>query len=528
MPKSKLDLRRRIYYCIYVLDRSTSIVQSRAFSFSDDSAKVKVPFHKGPSSAPTTPLPAPNQKLWSQSYNHALDLINLRTLQSTWYTDMFQSGRTEHDRPYSYIWKSCDDMRKWFDTLPATTSPNMRAFFELDLLYSYIYVLSPSPRVPVVCPYAQRLVFEYCILYADIIFKLTSDPSYASPLTFYDAMRVYMTGRQFLDLLQCNTEELLQGHVCPLPAVNKGTPPPPPVPSVDLPPGETVLRFNTERSVNCIARLTECLSRFGNRWGYLRSVNTYFQQPEHALIDATAGSNDTKVRLLECWVSSIKDCGTWTAVANLACGTTRIPLALSIAATAVARRTIHPRARLCHLDTLSTSYKATILGCRCRCFYISRPANRLLDLRMLPLPLRPVLPSTRYPLRSNTKSKLSTQLLRERTTSIQDSLWTCRLSMEVATKRSSHIHSTNSQASTSAKLFLVPMFNHLPHPEETYLLLLKLDSATQLNSFRTGPATQATGADQTRWMTRTQYRPTLILGTSMRSNLLKRSSGRPA
>ena len=29
---------------------------------------------------------------------------------------------------------------------------------------------------------------------------LISDPGYTAPLTFYDAMRVYMTGRQFLDV----------------------------------------------------------------------------------------------------------------------------------------------------------------------------------------------------------------------------------------------------------------------------------------------------------------------------------------
>jgi hypothetical protein len=122
MSKAKLELRRRVYYCVYALDRSTSLVQTRAFSFSDDSAKVKIPFQKAPS-APTTPQPMPTQKLWLQSYDHALDLINMRKLQSTWYTDMFQSGRTVWGEPYVYIWKVCDNMGKWYDALPASTSP---------------------------------------------------------------------------------------------------------------------------------------------------------------------------------------------------------------------------------------------------------------------------------------------------------------------------------------------------------------------------------------------------------------------
>ena len=215
MAKSKLELRRRVFHCIHVLDRSTSLVHTRAFSFSDDSAKVKVPFTKQPSSAPTSPAAGSGSqpKAWLQSYEQALDLIHLRKMQSVWYTDLFQSGRDHWEEPYPYLWDTCDSMRKWFDSLSPSTTPNMRAFFELDLLYSYVYVLSPSPRVPTILPFAQKLIFEYCIRYAKLMLLLISDPGYTAPLTFYDAMRVYMTGRQFLDVLQHNTEMLLKGFV---------------------------------------------------------------------------------------------------------------------------------------------------------------------------------------------------------------------------------------------------------------------------------------------------------------------------
>lgn len=275
MPKAKLEVRRRVYYCIFALDRSTSLVYTRAFSFSSDSAKVKIPFQKSSSSAPTTPSPAPTQKLWSQSYDHALDLINIRTLQSAWYDVMFQSGRTRWDEPYNYIYKICDDMRKWFESLPTSTSPSMRAFFELDLLYSYVYVLSPSPRVPVISQYARKLVFEYCTRYADLLLGLIGDTSFVSPLTFYDVMRVYMTGGQFLELLQLNTDEILEGHIPPAPENKQGASPPPPIPLANLPPGDTVLRHNIVRSITCIKQITECLSRFGIRWGYMGLVKTF-------------------------------------------------------------------------------------------------------------------------------------------------------------------------------------------------------------------------------------------------------------
>lgn len=271
MSKGKLELRRRVFWCVYALDRSTSLVQTRAFSFNDASANVKVPFARPPASQPTSPSPQdPVARGWLQSHQLALDLIGLRRIQSTWYTDLFQSGRSKWEEPYPYIWSTCQSLGKWFESVSTSASPSMRAFFELDLLYSYIYVLSPSPRVPVVTPFAQNLVFEYCIRYADLMQRLISDTNYIAPTTFYDAMRVYMTGRQFLDVLQHNLEGLLNGVVPPRPEVRPSAAPPPSLPHITMPPGDTVQRFNTWRSINCIKQIIDCLSRFGVRWGYMR------------------------------------------------------------------------------------------------------------------------------------------------------------------------------------------------------------------------------------------------------------------
>ncbi|EMD00960.1 hypothetical protein BAUCODRAFT_190769 [Baudoinia panamericana UAMH 10762] len=277
MARGKLDLRRRVFHCVYALDRSTSLVQTRAFSFSDDSAKVKVPFTRTPAQQHQPQMHGNGTpKGWLQSHDQALELITLRRMQSQWYTDLFQSGRARFDEPYQYVWNTCDTMRKWFENLAPSTSQSMRAFFELDLLYSYVYVLSPSPRVPVINPFAAKLIFEYCIRYADLMLRLIHDPAYTAPLTFYDAMRVYMTGRQFLDVLQNHTDVLLNGQVPPHPEVRPATAPPPPMPVVPLPPGDNLMHFNTQRSALCIKQFTECLSRFGIRWGYM-SWNQRYQ-----------------------------------------------------------------------------------------------------------------------------------------------------------------------------------------------------------------------------------------------------------
>ena len=79
-----------------------------------------------------------------------------------------------------------------------------------------------------------------------------------------------MTGRQFLDVLHHNTEALLSGFTPPHPEVPPTTAPPPPVPGVSVPPGDTIPHFNTVRSIRCIKQITDALSQFGIRWGYMR------------------------------------------------------------------------------------------------------------------------------------------------------------------------------------------------------------------------------------------------------------------
>lgn len=305
MDRSKLELRRRVFYCIYVLDRSTSLVQTRAFSFSDASANVKVPFSKQPrnTSIPTETGSSPPPQQWMQSYEQALDLIELRKIQSDWYTDLFQTSREVWEDPYPELWRMCESMKKWFDNLSTQTPQHMRQFFELDLLYSYVYVLSPSSRVPRIHQFAQKLIFEYCIHYTDLMLHLINDPAYTAPVTFYDAMRVYMTGRQFIDVLSHSIDLLLSGAVPPHPEVKPSSAPPPAVPVVPLPPGKTLQRFNTYRAINCIKQTMDCMGHFGVRWGYIRYYST-LQNILHTLTIATVGTSATSTNPRPCLIVS--------------------------------------------------------------------------------------------------------------------------------------------------------------------------------------------------------------------------------
>ncbi|KAI5199484.1 hypothetical protein AUEXF2481DRAFT_142262 [Aureobasidium subglaciale EXF-2481] len=279
ISRAKLELRRRVFWCVYGFDRTTSLIQSRAFSFSDDSANVALPFSVAQTLVSPDAKDDSNHILF-KSFGSAIDLFNLRRIQSDWYTELFQSGRIPLSDPYPTIWRSCEAMRSWFAGLSLSMSPQVRTFFELNLLYSYIYILAASPRMPFVAPFAQSLIFEHCIQYAEKMTSHANERVKTAPLSFYDAMRVYMTGRQFIEVLQGNEDRLLSGIIPDPPHVPVDSAPPPPAPHTPRD-----FQKNLMRSITCIKRLTDCLGLFGLRWGYM-SWRDRFQRDSESLLSS--------------------------------------------------------------------------------------------------------------------------------------------------------------------------------------------------------------------------------------------------
>jgi hypothetical protein len=278
-------------------------VQTRAFSFSDESANVAFPFNI---SATSPKYASPQSHVFHQSFDTAIDYFRMREIQSEWYMDLFQSGREPWDDPYPYIWKQYARMSDWFHDMPQSTLPSVRSFFELDLLYSYVYILSPSPRIPHIHEYAQRLIFEHCIAYATNLSAVLNKPFNTTkpPVTFFDAMRAYMTGRQFVDVLSRNTDVILDPRPPTPPASTANAPesddplaPPahisaPPFPSPLLPDGHTHPPNPVTRAITAINDFTSVLSAFGLRFGFSHWRDR-FQRESAALVSQLYQRNST-------------------------------------------------------------------------------------------------------------------------------------------------------------------------------------------------------------------------------------------
>ncbi|KAH6961145.1 hypothetical protein HG530_004916 [Fusarium avenaceum] len=259
--KSSLDMRRKIFYCAYALDRAISMVHARTFSFTDDTVNVAFPQassnarKSSVSGAITGPQPA----------DPALLLFQLRRAQSHWYQELYQSGSVPLQDPISYIWKMCLDMREWQDTLPNNLPPQIRQLFEQELRYSYVYCIAPSARAPSITDYNRILIFEHSMAYLDTVHDIAHGAQNSGFYTYHDVLRVFFMVNQFLAVLRDAEDMLLSGMPVPIPIARPGTAPAPPLPRRLQPQGMNG-EDNLDRSLRCLDKVSQTLDTYGDRW----------------------------------------------------------------------------------------------------------------------------------------------------------------------------------------------------------------------------------------------------------------------
>lgn len=247
------------------------MVHFRAFSFADDTANVAFP------SMPVTRTNDPSAPVAGPiSLETALLLFQLRATQSRWYQELFQSSGSPFQESSNYLWQVCQEMREWSESYPGGLPAPIKKLFDLEVLYSYVYCLAPSSRVPAVSEYGKTLIFEYSIAYMQQMFSFSKDPLNPAYITYHDALRVFFIGSQFTAVLNENQDRLLNG-IIPYVSLLPGAPPPPPLPISGR--GD-----NIERSINCINQINDILKTFGQRWENSKALQSTFESQSQALL----------------------------------------------------------------------------------------------------------------------------------------------------------------------------------------------------------------------------------------------------
>ncbi|EWY93914.1 hypothetical protein FOYG_06868 [Fusarium oxysporum NRRL 32931] len=278
--KASLDMRRKIFYCVYALDRAISMVHARTFSFTDDTVNVAFPqaSNNGRKSSVSGPITGP------QPTDPALLLFQLRRAQSHWYQELYQSGSVPLQDPISYIWKMCLDMREWQDTLPTNLAPEIRQLFDQELRYSYVYCIAPSARAPSITDYNRILIFEHSMAYLDTVHEIAHGAQNSGFYTYHDVLRVYFMANQFLAVLRDAEDMLLSGMPVPIPISRPGAAPAPPLPRRLQPQGMNG-EDNLDRSLRCLDKVSQTLDTYGDRWADASTWRESFSMISQEMVD---------------------------------------------------------------------------------------------------------------------------------------------------------------------------------------------------------------------------------------------------
>ena len=164
------------------------MIYFRAFSFTDDSANVKVP-------NPHTKLSGLNYSSVF-SISSALQLNRLRRIQSSAYQQIFQAGPGALQDKWEFISASIREMHGWWLELTDQISRPMKNLFRGDILCSSIILMSPASN-----DYSKFMIFSYTIEYAELTCSAISDPDQAMLYSSLDLLRASSVARRFRALL---------------------------------------------------------------------------------------------------------------------------------------------------------------------------------------------------------------------------------------------------------------------------------------------------------------------------------------
>lgn len=272
ITKGDLDLRRRIFHCVYAFDRLISMALDRAFSFSDDSSS-EVHF-------PESASISPSSQLFLRSTKPSLYLFDIRRVQSSFFQTTRWSSRTQWPLATAATYASSvsNDIHAWYATIPASLSQRHLVLFNLERLYCQILVVSPNQRVPArsMTDLNRELVFEYSAQFADQLQPIAQDVNWHAYLTYADICRTRYVGQKFLEVLWSDFDRLLKTtHAISEPSIT-GAP-------LD----------NAQRATNCLRKIIEILDFASIRWG-MPEMREMFEK-ESAVLFSRLKSRQTDI-----------------------------------------------------------------------------------------------------------------------------------------------------------------------------------------------------------------------------------------
>ncbi|PWY80661.1 hypothetical protein BO70DRAFT_362613 [Aspergillus heteromorphus CBS 117.55] len=262
----QLDLRRRVFHCIYCLDRGLSTVLERTFSLSDDSINVALP-------SSTTSLGSQlteKSHIFLRSSEPAWHIVKVRQILSEAYQKKYFHEHETSLHPSASAWSLCSKTCKWFDDIPSNAPNYYPVMCRLELLYTTVMILALNDGQCAPSDYSSVVLFDCCMQYIGQLHEVLRNPAWLPLITFLDIERTFQVARRFLEAMTGNEDLLFSPSIPSLPAIPPETPKP--------------LILSGEDQMNFYGRATECLShiqdllQYGARKWEAHGLFTEFQQ----------------------------------------------------------------------------------------------------------------------------------------------------------------------------------------------------------------------------------------------------------
>ncbi|KAL4759055.1 transcription factor domain-containing protein [Aspergillus foveolatus] len=258
LSSEQQDLRRRVFHCVYSLDRATSTALDRTLSFSDDSVNVAFPSSK-----------LEKTYIFSHSSEPAWNMVKIRRILSAAYQQKYFTTADRSFQSPASTWALYSQATEWFYNTPKNTSQVLAIRCHLEFLYTITVILAPSARHLPPCDYTKLLLFNRCIDYVYQLHQILESQIRLHVMDSIEIQRVYQTIRRLFNIVN-QSFDVLMSPVPAAPQVLEDCPKPPPLELEDC------LRCH-ERALECLKQAGNLLQYGARRWNH-HALSQEFQK----------------------------------------------------------------------------------------------------------------------------------------------------------------------------------------------------------------------------------------------------------
>lgn len=248
------------------ISRTISMTHLRAFSFTDDSTNVAFRWDPKPYSMAWTG-PREQDQLFLRQLDPAMQILQLRQMQSSAYQLNFQSRVRNEQESWSSVTNFLQKVQVWADNLPNVILRPMKQLLRSEVLYGCIVVLSP-PGSTKTNTYGTALLFSYAVEYAGIMSSIDGDLNNFAFCTSNDIIRTSHVADRFLRVLAETPSRLLDEGMPEFSPSSSGSVTPPSLPTWSV--GDVL-----ERALTCLDMLERTLDNLGQRFDNPNPLREY-------------------------------------------------------------------------------------------------------------------------------------------------------------------------------------------------------------------------------------------------------------